>query len=199
LDRASIVEAAFTVLSKNGLDGLSLRAVGSELGVQAPALYWHVRDKAELVGMMAATFGEVAASAVPSEDTWPARLSAYGKALRQAMLLHRDAARLCAIARPIEDPDSTARRIAAPLIEAGLDPQRALSCQSSIIAYTLGWVIYEQSKPMHEHLAHMLDFESSFDFGLRAMVRGFVDEVAAQKKQTSAPHPSRTGKNAKRK
>jgi len=42
-----------------------------------------------------------------------------------------------------------------------------------VIAYTLGWVIYEQSGPMHEHLAHMIDFAQSYNAGLLAMVCGF--------------------------
>jgi TetR/AcrR family transcriptional regulator, tetracycline repressor protein len=186
LDRTTIVEAAFAVLSEKGLDGLSLRVLATHLGVQAPALYWHVRNKAELIGMMAATFGEVAARAEPRENTWAARLIAYGHALRQAMLLHRDAARLCAIARPIEPPEENANRVAAPLIAAGLDQKRALSYQASVIAYTLGWVVYEQSQPMHEHLAQMLDLAESFASGLRAMVRGFVAEVA----ETNTKHRS---------
>jgi TetR/AcrR family tetracycline transcriptional repressor len=187
LDRTTIVEAAFAVLSEKGLDGLSLRVLASHLGVQAPALYWHVRNKAELIGMMAATFGEVAARAEPREKTWAARLTAYGHALRQAMLLHRDAARLCAIARPIEPPEENANRVAAPLIAAGLDVKRALSYQSSVIAYTLGWVVYEQSQPMHEHLAQMLDLAQSFESGLRAMVRGFVAEVEETATKRGSP------------
>jgi TetR/AcrR family transcriptional regulator, tetracycline repressor protein len=191
LDRTTIVEAAFAVLSEKGLDGLSLRVLATHLGVQAPALYWHVRNKAELIGMMAATFGEVAARAEPRENTWAARLIAYGHALRQAMLLHRDAARLCAIARPIEPPEENANRIAAPLIAAGLDVRRALSYQSSVIAYTLGWVVYEQSQPMHEHLAQMLDLAQSFESGLRAMVRGFVAEVAETAPKRAGPQRRR--------
>ena len=191
LDRAAIVAAAFAVLRSEGLDGLSLRVLADHLGVQAPALYWHVHNKAELIGMMAATFGAAAAKAVPKEDTWASRLLAYGQALRQAMLLHRDAARLCAIAQPIEDPDATARRLAAPLVASGLDSHRALSCQSSVIAYTLGWVVYEQSQPMHEHLAHMIDFAESFEFGLHAMVRGFVAQIEGEAPKRAAKRPRR--------
>jgi TetR/AcrR family tetracycline transcriptional repressor len=198
LDRPSIVQAAFAVMSKKGLDGLTLRVLASHLGVQAPALYWHVHNKAELIGMMAATFGEVAAKAMPKENTWASRLTAYGQALRQAMLLHRDAARLCAIAQPIEDPDANARRIAAPLIASGLDSRRALSCQSAVIAYTLGWVVYEQSQPMHEHLAHMIDFSESFESGLRAMVRGFVAELEEENPKGAAKHPAQRGRKARR-
>jgi hypothetical protein len=47
----------------------------------------------------------------------------------------------------------------------------------AVIAYTLGWLIYEQSEPMHEHLAHMIDFAQSYNAGLLAMVRGFQLET----------------------
>ena len=46
-----------------------------------------------------------------------------------------------------------------------------------MIAYTLGWVIYEQSGPMHEHLAQMIDFAQSYNADLLAMVRGFQLEA----------------------
>jgi TetR/AcrR family tetracycline transcriptional repressor len=173
LDREVILDAAFAVLDKCGLDGLSLRVLASRLGVRAPALYWHVHNKAELIGMMAAKFGAAAAAARPKDAKWPDMLITYAQTLRTAMLAHRDSARLCAMAVPLEDPHDNARRIAEPLVAAGLDADRALRCQSSVIAYTLGWVIYEQSGPMREHLAHMIDFAQSYNAGLLAMVRGF--------------------------
>jgi hypothetical protein len=113
------------------------------------------------------------------------------------MLLHRDAARLCAIAQPIEDPDATARRLAEPLVASGMDSHRALSCQSSVIAYSLGWVVYEQSQPMHEHLAHMIDFAESFEFGLHAMVRGFVAQIEGETPKKPAKRQPRRGKTAR--
>ena len=76
-----------------------------------------------------------------------------------------------------EDPQANAKRIAEPLVAAGLDAGRALRCQSAVIAYTLGCVIYEQSGPMHEHLAQMIDFAQSYNAGLLAMVRGFQFEI----------------------
>ena len=76
-----------------------------------------------------------------------------------------------------EDPQANAKRIAEPLVAAGLDAGRAIRCQSAVIAYTLGCVIYEQSGPMHEHLAQMIDFAQSYNAGLLAMVRGFQFEI----------------------
>jgi len=182
IDRDAIIEAAFAILSEQGLDGLSLRLVAQRLDVQTPALYWHVHNKAELLGLMAAAISAEAAQTVPDQADWPTRLIANARALRQALLRYRDAARLCVVASPVDDPDVVAKRLAAPLIAAGLDRRRALSYQASVIAYTLGWVVYEQSQAMHELLAHMIDFEESFEGGLIAMVNGFA--AATPQEQT---------------
>jgi AcrR family transcriptional regulator len=43
--RVQIVSEARALLDESGLDGLTL---ARRLGVKAPTLYWHVRDKADL-------------------------------------------------------------------------------------------------------------------------------------------------------
>lgn len=59
LDQAAIVTAAFEVLEVAGFDGLNLRRVADQLGVQAPTLYWHASE-AELISLMAATSSRTA-------------------------------------------------------------------------------------------------------------------------------------------
>ncbi|SCD86552.1 transcriptional regulator, TetR family, partial [Streptomyces sp. SolWspMP-sol7th] len=53
LDRAQVVDTALRLLNEVGLDRLSLRLIAGELEVKAPALYWHFRDKRELLDEMA--------------------------------------------------------------------------------------------------------------------------------------------------
>lgn len=55
LSRAAIVTVALQLVSDHGLEALSLRRLASELGVTAPALYAHVRDKSDLVATLAET------------------------------------------------------------------------------------------------------------------------------------------------
>jgi TetR/AcrR family transcriptional regulator, tetracycline repressor protein len=173
LDRAAIVEAAFQVLNSEGLDGLSLRLVADQLGVQAPALYWHVHNKAELLSLMAATFSEVATIAEADAESWRDKLMLSARMRRRAMLRHRDSARLCVAAEPTKSAADVAPRFTAPLVLAGLSAHDAMSYQASVIAYTLGWVAYEQSQAMHDYLTQLFDFDESFEIGLRAMVGGF--------------------------
>ena len=54
LDRAAIVAAGMDLLARNGLRGLSLRAVAAALEVAPNALYHHVTDRKGLERMLAA-------------------------------------------------------------------------------------------------------------------------------------------------
>jgi len=172
LDQAAVLEAAFQVLDQAGLEGLSLRLVAERLGVQAPALYWHVHDKAELISLMAATFSEAAAHAILAGKTWRAKLILSARAPRRAMLARRDSARVCVMARPLRSAAELAPQLTAPLVAAGLTAPQALSYQAAVIAYTVGWVAYEQSQAMHTFLTQLIDFDDSFATGLHAMVSG---------------------------
>src|SRR5689334_22041333 len=52
LTRESILEAALRVLDRDGMDGLSMRRVAQELGTGPASLYWHVRNKGELLQLL---------------------------------------------------------------------------------------------------------------------------------------------------
>jgi len=175
LDIERLIAAAFAQLEEEGLDGLSMRRLAGRIGVQAPALYWHIGDKAELLGLMAREIYGAAYAGVPRAGHWREWLESFGRALRQAFAAHRDGARLCAVARPSRKGEVAdhARRIAAPLMALGLDQAHALSFQASVISFVLGWAMFEANGPMHDYLEEMFDFEASFDAGLKALIGGF--------------------------
>jgi len=174
LDRDMIVAQALALLDEQGLDGLNMRALAARLGVRASALYWHVGNREELLSLMAGTFYGQALRAVPAGLDWRQWLAAFGHAFRQALLGHRDSARLCALARPDANRvDDDSQRLAAPLVAAGLSTRHALTCQSSVIALSLGWAVYQQSATMHDHLDQLVGFDRSYAIGLEALVNGF--------------------------
>jgi len=177
LDRDRLIAAAFDLLEEEGLGGLSMRRLAARLDVQAPALYWHVGDKAELLGLMARDIYAPAYRVAPDAGDWRSWLLAFGRALRAAFSSHRDGARLCAVAQaPRERAVAEhARQIAAPLGTLGLDQPRALSCIASIISFALGWASFEANGPMHDYLDEMLNFDESFETGLTALVSGFSE------------------------
>jgi TetR/AcrR family tetracycline transcriptional repressor len=174
IDQRQVIDVALALLDEQGLSELQMRAVAGRLNVQASALYWHVRNKAELLSLMSMHFYAAALTAVPAGLSWRDWLLTFGKGFRQALLGHRDSAQLCAIASPRdEDAEAAADELSKPLIVAGLSRHVALSYQSSVISLVLGWCIYEQSEALHDYLARMIGFDESFTTGLTAMVAGF--------------------------
>jgi AcrR family transcriptional regulator len=60
LSRERVLDAAVALADVGGIDSLSMRKLGDELGVEAMALYRHVRNKGDLVdAMVDRVFGEI--------------------------------------------------------------------------------------------------------------------------------------------
>jgi AcrR family transcriptional regulator len=76
-----------------------MRRLAERLGVKAASLYRHVRDKDELLVLLA---DEISGS-IPElrpEGPWKARLVEMAQNVRRGLLAHRDAARLLAATAP---------------------------------------------------------------------------------------------------
>lgn len=99
LDRPRIVRAALELLDEVGLDALTMRRLAGHLGIQAASLYRHVRDKDELLVMLADEIsGEI--PALPPTGSWRDQLSELARRYRRGLLAHRDAARVVASTAP---------------------------------------------------------------------------------------------------
>jgi TetR/AcrR family tetracycline transcriptional repressor len=148
LDRDTIVTVALELLDTVGLDGLTLRRLAQELGVQAPALYWHVRNKQELLDLMAARLIEEAPPADPDlvGRPWPELLTAAAHHQRQRLLAHRDGARLVAGTRPLETLLPRLEAMLGPFVAAGFTPGQALRAIMTISLFVSGFVLEEQAE-----------------------------------------------------
>lgn len=82
LQREAIVAAARDLIITGGLEALSLRRLAAQLGVTAPALYAHVRDKQDLLRSVAeGEFERLLASYADARDLDPlARIRFHGRA-----------------------------------------------------------------------------------------------------------------------
>ena len=58
LTRSRIAEAALAIVDRDGLDALSMRRLGAELGVEGMAIYRHFPNKAAVLAHALATGGE---------------------------------------------------------------------------------------------------------------------------------------------
>jgi TetR/AcrR family tetracycline transcriptional repressor len=99
LDQPQVVRAALALLDAEGLDALTMRRLSERLGIKAASLYRHVRNKDELLQLLADEIsGEIPAA--PSTGTWQEQLRVVARNVRKGLLAHRDAARLLAITAP---------------------------------------------------------------------------------------------------
>jgi len=82
LQREAIVAAARALICEGGLEALSLRRLAERLGVTAPALYAHVRDKTDLLRAVAeGEFAALVAAYAEVEDREPLdRMRAHARA-----------------------------------------------------------------------------------------------------------------------
>jgi TetR/AcrR family transcriptional regulator, tetracycline repressor protein len=150
ITRERIVAAALELLDDKGMDALTVRALATRLDVRAPALYWHVRNKQELLDEMATEVmrrvtGALAALA-PGAG-WRDDLAAYAHVLRAEYLRHRDGARIFSGTR-ITDPDVV--RMKEPWFERwtayGWKPADADDAVDVVTAFVVGFVIEEQER-----------------------------------------------------
>jgi AcrR family transcriptional regulator len=87
LTRERVLQAAIEVADRDGLDGLSMRRLGQELGVEAMALYRHVRDKDDLLdGIIDIVVGQI--ERPRPGKAWKASIRAQVMAARRVMLRH---------------------------------------------------------------------------------------------------------------
>jgi TetR/AcrR family transcriptional regulator, tetracycline repressor protein len=144
-----IVQAALDVLDEAGLEGLTVRAVAGHLGVQAPALYWHVRDKQDLLDEMATEiWRQVAAevAALPPDEPWDRLMAAFATITRRALLAHRDGAKVftgtyltdASVLEAQED------RL-AQMVAAGFTLADVIRAWSLVYGFTVGFCIEEQA------------------------------------------------------
>jgi AcrR family transcriptional regulator len=138
LDRDVIVRAAQRVLEEDGLGGLTVRRIGSELGADPTAIYRHFRGKDELVVELADRVFASVSEPDPSLS-WQERLRHM---LHEALGLYRANP---GFAQQLSvQPDDTpglqriAEHVLATLAEAGLGPRERAVIYQLITNYAVG-------------------------------------------------------------
>src|SRR3954451_20623568 len=156
ISRNDVVRAAIEVLDDEGLAGLTLRGVAARLGVSAPTLYWHVKDKRHLLDLVAdqvlADQPESSRGPRPGESVW--EWLAESTRLRRALLLaHRDSVQVVAGNRPTEEALPGIERTLRVLVDAGLEPGEAVRVLTALGSFLLGDALETQAvkeRPLEE-------------------------------------------------
>jgi TetR/AcrR family tetracycline transcriptional repressor len=200
LARERIVEAAMTIIDTEGLDALSMRRLGAELGVNPMAAYYHVANKAALYDLVLdAVMAGVDATAIDAAASQSEQVKQAARAYRAAILKHPRAIPVLA-GRSVRT--ATALRPVEPflgvLFSAGLTADQVLAAVDVVAQYILGGAVGYYHHLVDSELGeerefetldaaefphmtrvlaegHYLGFEAEFEFGLDALVRGLLD------------------------
>ncbi len=154
--REDVITAAVALLDEVGLAGLTLRRLAERLDIKAPTLYWHFRNKRELLDEMAtAILGDaLAAHRLPRPgQPWWEWLAERARSQRQALLLHRDSVLVVSGNRPTANllPDIEAQL--AALVDVGFSPREALLAILTLGAFVMGQTLDLQAESEREERA----------------------------------------------
>ena len=196
-------------MDDEGLDAVSMRRVGRELGVEAMSLYHHVRDKDDLLlgirERVLSTFSDPG-----TEGDWEERAREAARSWRQILRTHPNMMVLISESKRFEmtptsmRPTETALRL---LREVGLPEDDAVKAFCALGGFIVGFVMFEigvthasgptDAPPTPEGLVAALpsdefpcfmaslpylmqgDLDERFEYGLDLLIAGIRSKSAA--------------------
>src|SRR5258708_562134 len=117
VSRGRLVDVALDLVQQDGLAALTMRGLADRMGVKPASLYWHVRDRGELVELLAQAL--LAGVRPEAAAGWRAEALAVCAALARMAARRRDAARVV-----LEVPDALERSDAHGRLRAALQDGR---------------------------------------------------------------------------
>lgn len=105
LTRTAVVDAALDVSRHRGLDALTIRKIATELGVSPMAIYWHVKNKDELLDAMGDRVCEKLELTVDPTDPWWQQLRTLLEDFMRALRAHPGASDIV-VPRMLFSPNS---------------------------------------------------------------------------------------------
>jgi AcrR family transcriptional regulator len=153
LTRERVVAEALAVISADGAQALSMRAIAARLGVVPGALYRHVRSKEQLYDLVLdAVLAEVDCQADPGAP-WVAQVAALARRLRTVLEDHPGIAALLKARDPVSPASLTlAEAFLAPLGAAGLPARQAALAFRLVYDYTVGFALGDLTSPAERRL-----------------------------------------------
>jgi AcrR family transcriptional regulator len=201
LSRERVMRAAIALADSSGIESLSMRKLGQDLGVEAMSLYNHVANKDDILdGIVDLVFSEIA---LPSgKGDWKPAMRRRAVSAHEALLRHPWAPSLM---QSRTRPGSATLRhhdsVLGSLRNAGFTLVMAAHAVSAIDGYIYGFALQQINLPLqsreqvaevgegmlrqmageYPHLAEMItdhamkpgyDYAKEFEFGLDLILNG---------------------------
>ncbi|MFM8828577.1 MAG: TetR/AcrR family transcriptional regulator C-terminal domain-containing protein [Actinomycetota bacterium] len=196
LSRERVVEAALTVIDESGVQGCSMRAVASELGVEAMSLYHHVPGgKAEMMDGVVALVQTEFVSQLEMTGDWRDDMGNFSRAYRATLSAHPNVVAMIAARPSVAYRSSTG--LVGPLFnameDAGFSREDALRAVRVVSRWTIGFTMGEASAIDESTAADEFDEpllvevftdiargeDDVFEFGLEALLDGLQARLDA--------------------
>ncbi len=156
LDRERILDAAVVIMDGQGLQGLTMRSVGRQLGVEAMALYRYVPSRDDLLdGIVERVIDELYADPLvhlEPDGSWQEYLVRLGRGVRRMALAHPQVFPLVATRPPsapwVRPPLRSLRWIEAflqGLMSQGFSKHDAVYAYRAFSSFLLGHLLLEIS------------------------------------------------------
>jgi len=147
LSRERVLQTAIKRADQGGIASLSMRKLGQELGVEAMALYYHFKNKDEVLdGMIDLVFSEI--DLPPSGADWTAALRQRAISVREVLSRHRWAIGLME-SRANPGPATLRHHdaVLGSLRAAGFSLEMAAHVYSLLDSYLYGFALQEKNMP----------------------------------------------------
>ena len=159
LSRERVLRGAMALADRRGIDSMTMRALGSELGVEAMSLYNHVRSKDDILdGIVDLVLGDID---VPGTGTpWKEAMRHRSLSAHQVLLAHPWAAVLI-MSRYNIGPGMT-RYLDATLgrlREGGFSIEGALDAWNTLDSHLYGFTLQELNRPFEADAAPQVSAE----------------------------------------
>ncbi|MFD4632336.1 TetR/AcrR family transcriptional regulator [Streptomyces sp. NPDC058284] len=155
----AVTAAAQRTLQRDGLDALSMRRLADELSIQAPSLYWYVRNKDELLDLLAdSLLADLRLDVhVRDDGDWQSGLREMMQEYRKYLLSKRDSGRVLAGRLQLGPHFLRHAEVILGVVRgAGFDDQDTADSLYSLTQYVQGFVLHETS-PLSADVARGAD------------------------------------------
>jgi len=150
LNRDRVLQVAVALADQGGIESLTMRKLGVELGVEAMSLYNHVANKADLIdGMIDIVFGEID---LPTGETdWRTAMRRRAVSAREVLARHRWATGLME-SRTAPGPANLRHHdtVLGVLRGAGFSIPLAAHAYSAMDSYIYGFALQEPNLPFDD-------------------------------------------------
>ena len=149
----TVVEGALALANSEGLEAVTIRRLAKELGVTPMALYWHFRNKRELLDGVAASIFEEIDLSVDLSVTWQEQLRALLGSMVSVLRAHPSTAILLSTRTVSSEGGLRAAEVALDILgRGGFSPveatqiaRHALSTVANLVSGEPGVVAREES------------------------------------------------------